>query len=303
MPFDLGVLAGGAASALGSVASSLLSNSSALRNQREMLEYNKPANQVKRLREAGINPALAMQQGMMDSGNASAPADTMPQFDVNSLASGVRDAVQVRQQKDLNDAMISEHQQNSLATAIRNKTQLVRDIADLYNRIADTKEKGGHTELMQKQVGLLEKQLSTYDDNFNANLNVLKAQQSKLNEEALTESALRQVRVLATQASIKLSKSQANYFVEMAKQTQESVNQMKLNGASQREINSFVRDRERETARRLNLENNNWYNTYLHNISEQEARTRQSNTASFLGVPIDLSGGSTNFGATSVWMP
>lgn len=34
----------------------------------ESREYNSPKNQVKRLREAGINPALALTNGMVSSG-------------------------------------------------------------------------------------------------------------------------------------------------------------------------------------------------------------------------------------------
>ena len=60
-------IVGGVVSTIGNVASSLLGGSSASRNQRQMMEYNSPVNQVRRLRQAGLNPALAMTNGMMDS--------------------------------------------------------------------------------------------------------------------------------------------------------------------------------------------------------------------------------------------
>ena len=76
---------GAALGVIGSLASGLLGTSanaslnSATRNwqtelYREDREYNTPANQVKRLRQAGINPQLAMSNGMLGSGSSTMPS-------------------------------------------------------------------------------------------------------------------------------------------------------------------------------------------------------------------------------------
>ena len=78
-------LAGAALGGIGSVASTLIGNSSNIQLAREQREwdykmwkenneYNTPLNQMKRLRNAGINPGLAMSNGLMGNGLSSQTA-------------------------------------------------------------------------------------------------------------------------------------------------------------------------------------------------------------------------------------
>ena len=71
--------AGAAIAAAGGVFSTMLQNEANVRLAQQQREYdrkmwyeqaayNSPVNQVQRLRDAGLNPALAMQNGMMNSG-------------------------------------------------------------------------------------------------------------------------------------------------------------------------------------------------------------------------------------------
>lgn len=154
---------GGVVSTIGSVASSLLSGSSASRNQRELMDYNSPVNQVRRLRQAGLNPALAMTNGMMDSGNVSAAAPPMPQFDTNQLAEGVRASQQLQLQERSTNAQVANTEANTEAQRIRNKTQLMRDLAELMNTRAKMAESNKNTEFLDKQIAFRQKEIDWFD--------------------------------------------------------------------------------------------------------------------------------------------
>lgn len=161
MPVD--PVLGGFVSTIGNVASSLLSGSSASRNQREMMEYNSPVNQVRRLRQAGLNPALAMTNGMMDSGNVSQAAPPMPQFDTNQLAEGVRSSRQLQLQERSTNAQVANTEANTEAQRIRNKTQLMRDLAELMNMRAKMAESNKNTEFLDKQIAFRQKEIDWFD--------------------------------------------------------------------------------------------------------------------------------------------
>ena len=291
MPIPL-ALVGGALAAAGSVGSSFISGSQARKNWREQAEYNTPVNQVSRLRAAGINPAFAMQQGMMDSGAVSSPADAPPPFDVNQLAGSVRDSIQLQQQNDLNKANINNIQANTLGQNIRNKTQLIRDLAEFSKIIADAKQSGMNTEYLEKQRDLCQKQIDNYDDLVSGQIRSSNAVAEFNEEKAATERVMRGVNKKLAEEGIKLSKAQQALMAEEAKSVRETVKQMVMNGVSQREINSFIRDKERETARKLHFENENWYTQFETDINESKSRTSKNNrehmrqTFSFFGVPL-----------------
>ena len=161
MPVD--PVLGGVVSTIGNVASSLLSGSSASKNQRKMMEYNSPVNQVRRLRQAGLNPALAMTNGMMDSGNVSSPAPPMPQFDTNQLAEGVRASNQLQLQERATNAQVANTEANTEAQRIRNKTQLMRDLAELMNTRAKMAESNKNTAFIDKQIEFRQKEIDWFD--------------------------------------------------------------------------------------------------------------------------------------------
>ena len=154
---------GGVVSSIGNVASSLLSASSASRNQRQMMEYNSPVNKVRRLRQAGLNPALAKTNGMMDSGNASVAAPPMPQFDTNQLAEGVRASQQLQLQERTTNAQVANTEANTEAQRIRNKTQLMRDLAELMSTRAKMAESNKNTEFLDKQIAFRQKEIDWFD--------------------------------------------------------------------------------------------------------------------------------------------
>lgn len=291
----------GAVSALGSVAANLMSNSQNVQLAREQREwdarmiaqqnqYNSPAAQKARLRAAGMNPAIAMMNGMMDTGNQSQSAggQSPAQVDYNPLAEGLRSAGELYNQSRLNDAEIRYKDSMTEAQRIRNKTQLLRDLAELNNTISQTGVNSAHKEYLIKQRDYLMKQIDAFDERNAAEVNRINQERALLKEQEETERVMRGVNTQLVQANIKLSKAQAASFNASVKATMESVNQMQLNGASQREINSFIRDKEREIARQYNLENTNWYNTYKTRIAKERSETTRNNTTTMFGIPFNL---------------
>ena len=91
---------------------SLLGQSSQERMIDKMNEYNDPKNQIRRLRNAGINPAFMLNQGTESlSGNQTSPAQGV-EFD---LASPALQAQAIQSQTELNEAS---------AEKLRSETQL-----------------------------------------------------------------------------------------------------------------------------------------------------------------------------------
>lgn len=140
---------GGAAWApiLGSVGSSLLSgvaNYALAQGQRShdvrmwqmQNEYNSPRNQVARLRAAGLNPGLNESVGTGQNAN-SAGGQTAPVADFSPIAQGIRDSVDLYQQKRMQDAQIAYQNQNTYNLAIRNRYENTRQILELDKLISD----------------------------------------------------------------------------------------------------------------------------------------------------------------------
>lgn len=179
-----GVMAASGLGAIGSVGSAILSSISGRDRQQEMLEYNSPVNQVKRLRKAGINPAFALEQGALDAGNASSPAPPMPQFDVNSLAQGVRDGFQLRLQKDLTDSEVRQNDANAYAQEMANKFSLQKNLLDLYRLRSAAEKDSKEASLLDEEIKLRQKDLESYDKRINASVGKQEAESRYIDAQA-----------------------------------------------------------------------------------------------------------------------
>lgn len=142
-------IGGGAAFApvLGSVASSLLQNaanyalaqgqrSHDVRMWQMQNEYNSPRNQVARLRAAGLNPGLNSNIGTGENA-VHAGGQTAPVTDFSPIAQGLRDSVDLYQQRRMQDAQIAYQNQNTYNLAIRNRYENTRQILELDKLISD----------------------------------------------------------------------------------------------------------------------------------------------------------------------
>lgn len=290
---------------LGSVGTSLMngiSNALSMSSQRdfdrEMLrearEYNKPVNQVRRLREAGINPALALTNGMITSGtmDQTAGGQTPMKYDFSPIQQGMRDSVDLFLQRRFQDAQISNLKEQTINQSIRNKYENQRQLAELAESLSRkdlNEETKNHIRTM---IDGLQKENAWIDKRNSAAIAKNDAEARLANEKATTENVMRDVNKRLVESGIRLNSAQQSLLNEQAKSVVESVNQMVLNGASQRQINSFIADKERETSNLLFKQNQTYQQEFESKIGLQEAETKKANrehvrnTFTFFGVPL-----------------
>lgn len=188
---------GAVLSAIGSVASNMLQNSQNVelaKGQREydrkmwyeQAAYNSPVNQVQRLRDAGLNPALAMTNGMMDSGTQSQPSggQQAPVVDFSPIAQGLRDSVDLYQQKRYQDAQISKLNEETTNQAIKNRYENQRQIEELVNL-----KNSGNLTVSQKrhvdiQIRALQLENEWIDKKNSSQIALNEAQAKKAHQEA-----------------------------------------------------------------------------------------------------------------------
>ena len=143
-------LAGAALGGIGSVASSLIGNSTNVQLAREQREwdykmwkenneYNTPQNQMKRLRDAGLNPGLAMSNGLIGNGLSSQTAggQTAPTVDYSPIAQGLRNSVDLYQQKRMQDAQISNLNEQTVNQSIKNRYENQRQIIEIDKLLSE----------------------------------------------------------------------------------------------------------------------------------------------------------------------
>lgn len=141
-------LIGSGLGVVGSVASTLIGNSQNVKLAREQREwdykmwkenneYNSPLNQMNRLRSAGLNPGLAMSNGLIGNGlsSQSAGGQTAPVTDFSPIAQGIRDSVDLYQQKRLQDAQIEKLNSESQNQSIKNRYENQKQILELQQML------------------------------------------------------------------------------------------------------------------------------------------------------------------------
>lgn len=251
-------------------------------------EYNKPINQVARAREAGLNPYAMLQQGGFNAGNseqadsvAPAYADYSPGMDfVNSMTQSSLASLQ-----DANTRKVSAEADRQL---IANRYAVSREIQEINSRLSEQKLNDEERANLEKRKELLQKDLDSYDQRLEASLNTQREQANLAKEQSFTEEMKR--RSLA--AGIRLSNQQIAVLSEEAKKVKEEVEQMKLNGISQRQINRYIASREQETARKLHIENeklSRLIGVRIENIESETQRNRRehrTSTFKFMGIPL-----------------
>lgn len=199
---------GGAAYApvLGSLGASLLQNaanyalaqgqrSHDIRMWNMQNEYNSPKNQVARLRAAGLNPGLNSSVGTGEN-TAHAGGQTAPVTDFSPIAQGIRDSVDLYQQKRMQDAQIAYQNQNTYNLAIRNRYENTRQILELDKLISDKNTSDSQRRFYEQERNRLIKENSWIDQRNSSQiaLNDAQAGQARAAEvESQTRSAYQQI--------------------------------------------------------------------------------------------------------------
>lgn len=149
----------------------------------EQAEYNSPKNQVKRLRAAGINPALALQNGSIESGNQSSPATQqhVPTYDFSPASQAVVQSAELYQNRRLQDAQIDNMGANTENVMIRNKTQLLRDMSEYLEKMSHSNKGSAEYQYYKWMAETARKDYETYDDRWSVERG-LKASQAREHE-------------------------------------------------------------------------------------------------------------------------
>ena len=174
---------------LGSLASTYLSNkanaeatkyASDLDYQkwREYLDYSDPKDQVRRMRNAGMNPALAMANGAIDSGNPSSPAaeTKYPTYDFSPIAQGMRDSVELYNTQRLQGSQARNLESQTRTNEIRNQTQLQRDLMEMLKMYSEVDKNSKEGELLWNQIQFTQKQVAAFDKKNAAEVHFLESQ-------------------------------------------------------------------------------------------------------------------------------
>lgn len=172
-------LLGAGVSSLASLGSTLGVNSANSRLNKKMLEfqkyqyedmkkYNSMSEQVKRMRDAGVNPALALGAGQLGTpaSGVSSPSQTpMEAPDFSGAASMVSQGFQMRQQQPLIDANVEKTKAEAKNQDIKNKTELLQNLATIGSLLAKKGVDEETKKSLQKQREALEIQLKYMDQN------------------------------------------------------------------------------------------------------------------------------------------
>lgn len=179
------------------VGTNLLQNNNNLQENRAARDYDykkwreyvheiDPKTQVRKLQGAGLNPALAMSQGAIDSGNPNAAA-TRPEpyvSDFSPVAQGFRDNVQLAQDYYLKQEQGENLAANTENQIIRNRTQLSRDLMDLLKQYSEVDKNSKEGQLLWSQIQYTNKQIQAFDAQNTADLDVKRAQANEHNAHA-----------------------------------------------------------------------------------------------------------------------
>lgn len=125
--------------------------------------YNSPENQVKRLRQAGLNPALSMQQGALSSGVSSSPPQPFTNNGVPSMDS-VMEGLRISNESRLSRSQSAKLDQETEAERIRNKFALIRQVLDLRKLASDGSTSQAQARRYNREADLLSKEIDAYDE-------------------------------------------------------------------------------------------------------------------------------------------
>ena len=187
-----GALGSAAIGALANIVSTREVNNANAQAWREQAVYNTPANQVKRLRAAGLNPGLAMQNGLLSSGEQSQARTVQPyqDFDFSPVGNAMLENQRIQNEKMGIDAEIRNKDANTIAQNQKNVFGMQRGYFELLNTIADLKKKGADTSFLEKQAAYREKEIKAFEDRNSAEVYKIRQEGAKAEQEAI-ESAMR----------------------------------------------------------------------------------------------------------------
>lgn len=145
----------------------------------DMKKYNSMKEQVKRMREAGVNPALALGAGQLGTpatGVSSPSQIPMEAPDLSGAASMVSQGFQMHQQQPLIDANVEKTRAEAQNQQINNTTQLSKNIAEIGAILAKSDVDKETKQLLKQQQEQMRIQLQYLNQNEANKAHILQVQ-------------------------------------------------------------------------------------------------------------------------------
>lgn len=178
----------GAVSAIGSTIASIASANHQQRKQEEMWErnnaYNTPEEQAKRLRSAGFNPALAMENGLVDNGNSSSPAGVVDPLNFESFGSQAADGMRIANEMKLANSQSAKLDSETEAQNWRNKFAGIREVLDIRKTASEIGENTMQGKKLMREADYLEKEINAYDEISRSQIRLNNANARKVEADA-----------------------------------------------------------------------------------------------------------------------
>ena len=133
----------------------------------DMKQWQTPKNQVRLYREAGINPALALQSGLagkVEGVGGVAPTSSMSSPDFSGLPSGASGLIQAFSQSNLADTQAKNVEADTENTLIDNRTKYERQLEELRQMKSSRKLNQSQQAYYDAQENFLNKQLQYIDE-------------------------------------------------------------------------------------------------------------------------------------------
>lgn len=133
----------------------------------DMKQWQTPKNQVRLYREAGINPALALQSGLagkVEGVGGVAPTSSMSSPDFSGLPSGASGLIQAFSQSNLADTQSKKVEADTENTLIDNRTKYERQLEELRQMKSSRKLNQSQQKYYDAQEAFLNKQLQYIDE-------------------------------------------------------------------------------------------------------------------------------------------
>lgn len=247
-------------------------------------EYNSASSQAQRLRDAGINPYLAMNGGnagsasSVSSASGSTPSGnslglpspsgaTMQSFrpDMTAIGNAITSFLDYKMRKEMNDAQV----QNIL---IENQYKARQMMTEMMNKAADTHNKQASTRLM-RQAFELQPTIVQADNNLKAKQAEAASAQAKLNlaesllrdktlskfdERFQKEVALMAAQTLEAAARMNFTEAQAKHELQKELKTIAEAAGIKLNNNNLKEMSWSLIEEARNNAIRAGQPQNIW---------------------------------------------
>lgn len=305
-PNVVGAIVSGGSSTLGSIinyASQRATNRSNERINRENNEYNlrlwqmnneynTPANQRRRMEEAGFNPNLMY--GSMSPGNSSSPAQSESHYNeapqLSDFGSAIGNAFQVYKQSQLMDKQIEAQELINQGQDIQNKQEVKKlgwmdEIREEEKRAADDLSKQVSSIVSLNGQKVLESVAVVNKLASETRLTDEQVIEARLNNKYLSETIDERIRAIALQNDV--AEAQISYYRQMVRTMAKQALVFAAQATAQQNINSLWDAGEERNSylRGLQMNWKEWYDNYFvtHGMLKNKTKKEIYHNMKFLG--------------------